>query len=76
MQKKDINQVVQEHAAELMAIEGVTGLFIGQSKSGKPNITVMVIEKNKKLKERIPQDLEGYPVVIHESGVIRPLEKK
>lgn len=74
--KKDINQVLNTHAKDLMEIEGVTGLFVGQTDKGEPCIKIMVIEKNENLEKIIPRFLEGYPVVIHESGVIRPMEKK
>jgi len=33
----------------------------------------MVIEETEDLKKAIPKTLEGYPVLIEESGVIRPL---
>jgi hypothetical protein len=33
----------------------------------------MVVKETEDLKRRIPNFIEGYPVLIEESGVIRPL---
>jgi len=34
----------------------------------------MVVKETEELKRRIPKSIEGYPVIIEESGVIRPLK--
>jgi hypothetical protein len=35
-----------------------------------------VIQKTPELEQKIPRTLEGYPVVIEETGEIRPLPEK
>lgn len=75
MATRDIKEVMEEHTEELMAIPGVVGVYIGALEDGSPCIKVMVIEKTTELERRIPNVLEGYPVLIIETGEIRPLSK-
>lgn len=52
-----------------MAVPGVTGVGIGQH-GGRPSIVVMVARLTAELAARFPQELEGHPVVVEESGEI------
>lgn len=70
---RDIKTVMEAHVDELMAIPGVTGVAIGELKDGTPCIQVLVAERTKELRRRIPKTLEGHPVDIVVSGVIEPL---
>jgi len=73
MMRKDINDVLRDHDEELMAIPGIVGVFIGLLPDDTTLcLKVMVIEETEDLKKAIPKTLEGYPVLIEESGVIRP----
>ena len=74
MQLRDINDVKEAHTGELMAITGVVGVYVGKLDDGTPCIGVMVVKKMPELEQKIPKTLEGHPVVIHESGVIRPMK--
>lgn len=75
MQQQNINTVMEAHTTELMALPGVVGVYIGLLDDEKtPCIKVMVIEKTPELESKIPASLDGYPVVIEETGVIRPLK--
>ena len=73
MPTQDINAVMESHVDELMAIEGVTAVAIGALGDGTPCITVYVVKKTDDLVRRIPKTLGGHPVVVEESGVIRPM---
>ncbi len=76
MPRQDINAVLRAHEDELMAIPGVVGVYVGLMDNDKtPCLKVMVVKKTKDLEQQIPKSLEGYPVVIEETGVIRPLRK-
>lgn len=68
----DIEAVKLRHEAEIMAIDGVAGIGIGE-KDGSPCITVFLENDSPDLRARIPAALEGYPVVIQVTGVIKPL---
>ena len=74
MVRKDIEEVLKSHEGELMAIPGVVGIYIGQLPDGKTScLKVMVVEDSENPRARIPAVIEGHPVVIEESGVLRPL---
>jgi hypothetical protein len=72
--RPDINAVLADHAQELMAIDGVAGVYVGLLNDQKtPCLKVMLKRKDPALKQRIPRKLEGYPVVTEVTGEIRPL---
>lgn len=75
MEKKPIEEVLKAHTDHLMSIPGVVGTGIGEFE-GKPSIKVFVVKKTKELEQKIPSVLEGYKVVIEETGEIRALEPK
>ena len=75
MPRRDINLVLQEHDDELLAIPGVVGVFAGLLEDGKTQcLKVMADRKTRELERTIPKSLEGYPVVLEETGPIRPLK--
>jgi hypothetical protein len=77
MSRRDIGEVLRYHDEELMAIPGVVGVYVGLMPDDKtPCLKVMVVKETEDLKKRIPKTLEGYPVLIEESGVIHPLSDK
>ncbi len=74
MTRRDINAVLKDHDKELLAIPGVVGVYAGLLPDDKtPCLKVMVVKETEDLKRRIPKTIEGYPVLIEKSGVIRPL---
>jgi hypothetical protein len=75
MTQTDINTVLKDHDKELLAIPGVVGVYVGLLPDDKtPCLKVMVVKESEDLKRRIPKSIEGYPVLIEKSGVIRPLK--
>ncbi len=74
MSGKTIEQVQEAHTDEWMAIPGVEGTAIGLFK-GKPCIKILASVKPEKLRGKIPSSVEGYPVVIEETGVFRSLDE-
>lgn len=75
MDVKTIEQVLKENTDRWMSINGVVGTALGECK-GKPCIKVLVDKKTSELIEKIPSTIEGYPVVIEETGGFRALEPK
>lgn len=73
MTQKTIQEVLKAHTPELMSIPGVVGTALGEDK-GELCIKVLVIEKTPELAKKIPSTLEGFPVVIQQTGEIRALE--
>ncbi len=77
MPQRDINAVLRAHDSELLAIPGVVGVYVGLLPDQKtPCLKVMVVKKTKGLKKAIPKSLEGYPVEVEATGVLRPMEQQ
>ena len=75
--KRDINAVLAAHDRELLAIPGVVGVYVGVLNDGRtPCLKVMLAENNHETERKIPQMLDGYPVVIEVTGEIRPLDNR
>jgi hypothetical protein len=70
--KKTIEEVLKEHSSKLMSLPGVVGTAQSLC-NGQPCIKVFVSRKTPKLEQRIPKNLEGYPVVIQETGKFKAL---
>jgi hypothetical protein len=75
MAAETIKEVLKKHTKDLMSMPGVVGTGQGLCE-GKPCIKVLVIEKTPDLDQKIPKTLDGYPVVIEETGPIKALPKK
>lgn len=75
MAGKTIEAVLKEHTERLMSLPGMVGTAIGAC-DGKPCIKVLVVKETPELVNQIPRTLEGYPVVIEETGEIRPLHPR
>lgn len=73
MPNKPIQQVQEEHTDHMMSLPGVVGTGIGESQ-GKPCIKVFVSQKTAEIEKGVPKSLEGYPVVIEETGEFKALE--
>lgn len=74
--KRSIEEVMNAHTDELMSIPDVNGVYIGELSDGRECITVLVSRKTELHKKKIPKMLEGYPVIIEETGEVRPLMEK
>jgi len=70
--RKTIEKVLKEHTSMLMSLPGVVGTGQGLC-NGQPCIKVFVDRKTPELEHRIPKNLEGYPVVIKETGKFKAL---
>lgn len=67
--KPTIEQVKSKHERELLKIEGVQGVGIGlDNDKDRQVIKIYADKKTKALQERVPTELEGYPVQIEVSG--------
>ena len=77
MPQRDIDTVLRAHDKELLAIPGVVGVYVGLLADQKtPCLRVMVVKRTKDLEQAIPKSLEGYPVELDETGVIRPMQPR
>ena len=67
-----IEQVQEKHQDKIMELPGVVGVGIG-ALNDTLVIKVLVIKKTAVLQKKIPTALEGYRVIIEETGEIRAL---
>jgi hypothetical protein len=72
MSNEAIQGVLERHAQRVASLPGVVGVAEGEA-DGRPCITVYVAETTAAVLGPIPADLEGWPVVVRESGEFRGL---
>jgi hypothetical protein len=71
---KTIEQVQEEHTSRWMAIDGVEGTAIGLFE-GKPCIKIFSSKMAEDLRAVIPSTVDGYPVIIEETGTFQALDQ-
>ena len=74
MPANDLATVLRNHTPKLMAIPGVQGTAETLC-ADKPCIKVYVEKKTPDIEMQIPPNIEGYSVVIQETGTIRPRQR-
>ena len=74
MPENSIETVLKKHTDALMAMPGVVGTAQSLC-DDKPCIKVYVVALTPELQQKIPKDLEGYPVDIEVTGEFRALPK-
>ena len=75
MAERTIEQVQEEHTDEWMTIPGVEGTAIGLFED-KPCIKIFASRKTRELRDMIPSTVEGYRVIIEETGTFRALNEQ
>ena len=75
MSTEAAGKALKTHTDELMSLPGVVGTGQGLC-DNQPCIRVFVIKNSPHLEERIKKILEGYPVVIQETGRFRTRPEK
>ena len=73
MSHRTIQQVLKDKTDEWMAIPGVEGTAIGLFE-GEPCIRILASVEPRELRARIPSAVEGYPVIIEQTGTFRALD--
>lgn len=68
-----VADIIARHAPELMRVPGVVGVYEGETGRHTPCIRILVARRTSELEKRLPRELEGRPVEIEVTGVIRPL---
>ena len=69
--RRPIEAVQASHTDSLMRIPGVVGTAIGEC-DGTPCIKVLVVRATPDLRDAIPDSLDGYRVILDETGTVRP----
>ncbi len=65
-----ITATIERHSAELLEISGVVGVAEG-ARAGQVVVQILVERRTPDLLARLPRTLDGYAVVVVESGEIR-----
>jgi hypothetical protein len=73
MTPPDINAVMDAHAEEIMAIEGVTGVAVGALDDGTPSILILILKESEDLRRRLPDSIGGHPVRTMVTGKFSPM---
>ncbi len=73
MPERTIEQVLKDKTDQWMAIPGVEGTAIGLFE-GKPCIKIFTSKKPQEIRAKIASKVEGYPVIIEETGEFRALD--
>lgn len=67
MMQKTIQKVIEEHSKNLMGIDGVVGVGQGLC-DGADCLHVFVAGETEEIRNKIPSQIEGYPVEIVVTG--------
>ena len=73
MPYKTIAEVLKEHTDCLMSLPGVVGTAEGED-SGQACIRVFVVKETPELLNKISTAIEGYPVVVQDTGEFKALD--
>ena len=66
-----IKDVKQTHEAQLMALPDVVSVGIGQDEHGKAAIVIGLAKPNAATASKIPDDIDGYAVIVRTTGAIK-----
>jgi hypothetical protein len=70
---RSIAEVLATHTPELMALPDVVGTAESRTEDGHPCVLILVKRMTPELRERLPAELEGWPVRIEVTGEIRAM---
>jgi hypothetical protein len=70
MTEEHVRQVKQRHERELLGLDGVQGVGIGDD-HGRPAIMVYVEDSSSAQLRKIPRRIDDVRVVVEESGAFR-----
>jgi hypothetical protein len=75
MSSKTIEQVLTENTKQWMAIGGIAGTAVGVYK-GRPCIKIYTTVEPCKVRDQLPSRIEGYPVIIEQTGSFRSVDQQ
>lgn len=69
---RSLTAVLEAHTEALMSIDGVIGLAEGEF-AGEPAVVVLTAGLTRRDRERIPPRVDGYIVVVRETGTFEAM---
>ena len=73
VKSENIDETLARHAQRLIAIDGVQGIYVGETEEGEPCLVIMATVAAEELKEAVGDTLEGWPVRIESGDEVRPM---
>jgi hypothetical protein len=74
MPNQTVNSVIERHAGEIVSLPGVVGIAEGEAR-GRSCIRVFVVRRTEHLSNSIPRELDGWPVIVEETGELSALKE-
>jgi hypothetical protein len=73
MMRKTITAVLESNTHMWMEIPGVNGTGEGRDPNGNPAIIIFTDRDASEIQSKLPSEKDGYPIIIREIGVVKPL---
>ena len=70
---RPLKAVLEEHAPRLMAIPGVVAVAEGENAAGRPCLKIWATGADT-VRGKLPKAIDGYDVVVEESGPIQAMD--
>src|SRR5262245_6403254 len=71
--QRSLRETLAAHSPDLMKLPGVVGTAEAQLDDGRPCLLVLVVRLTPGLRKSIPETIEGWPVLVQETGEIRAM---
>jgi hypothetical protein len=66
-----IREIKRKHEGKWQSVAGVTAVGIGKTSSGEYGIIISVKKIDRRVKKEIPNEIDGVPIQIQETGEIK-----
>ena len=73
MNSTRIGTIITRLSEDVMQLDGVEGLYEGESEDGKPRIVIMIAVEDAALRKRLPSHIDDIPIEIEITGKLKPL---
>jgi len=70
---RPLSEVLAAHTPALMALPGVVGTAESKLDDGRPCVLILVSKMTPGLREKLPRELEGWPVKVQVTGEIHAM---
>jgi len=72
----ELREVKRRHSAELLKLPGVCGVGVAKGKGGGLVLMLHLATDDAAITEKLPREIEGYPVETVQSGPFKKLPKE
>ncbi len=68
-----VREIKKQHEKKWLSIKGVVAIGIGNVSVNRIGLIISVIKDVKKIRNRIPKEIDGIPIQIQETGDLKAL---